>query len=474
MHPLGSPFVRDQLSIRTVTMNDKPLLAARAYVLYWMQSCQRLEDNWALRLATLESDRVNKPLLIHHGIDASDTYASARFLTFMLEGAQEMATRASVLGLTYRCSVSHGAAEDRQLLDRLARNAALVVTDQFPSDGVNERTAAAARRIDSRLLAVDSYGVVPSACFDREEYSARTIRPKYRKLLDVAAEAVQDRSPKRALPDALLASFPFARTNVLACDVAAVASSWPVDQKVRPVGTRGGLVAARTRLHAFVADGLHDYSNRRLHPSDESGTSRLSPYLRYGMISPLEVVAAVRVSAPPAAGNAYLDEALTWRELALNFCLRNPGHASLDALPAWARRTIIAHASDRREVTYSLAELESATTHDEVWNAGQRELVETGVMHPVMRMLWGKAVASWAPTCEEALAWMLHLNNKYALDGRDPASYAGAQWCLGKFDRPFAERRVLGVIRTMSLERARAKHDLGRYLARWQPERMVA
>jgi deoxyribodipyrimidine photo-lyase len=229
-------------------------------------------------------------------------------------------------------------------------------------------------------------------------------------------------------------------------------------------------VAARARLMAFIADGLHGYAERRRNPSDDGGSSRLSPYLHHGMISPLEVVRAVRAGVGEAQSEAFLNEMLTWRELSLNFCLRNPHHASLAALPDWVQRSMKTHAGDAREVTYSLDALERGATHDPIWNAGQRELVETGQMHNVVRMLWGKAVITWTRRYEEALAWLLHLNDKYALDGRDPNSYAGIQWCFGKFDRPFAARPVWGTIRPMSLERARSKYDMADYLARWSPQ----
>ena len=188
------------------------------------------------------------------------------------------------------------------------------------------------------------------------------------------------------------------------------------------------------------------------------------------MISPLEVVSAVRRHAPPEQSEAFLNEMLTWRELSLNFCLRNPEHASLAALPDWVHRSMRAHAADRRVVTYTLDELERAATHDPIWNAGQRELLETGLMHNVVRMLWGKSVITWTNSYGDALAWLLHLNNKYGLDGRDPNSFAGIQWCFGKFDRPFASRPVWGTIRPMSLERAHAKYDVADYIARWSPK----
>ncbi|MEO8561869.1 MAG: deoxyribodipyrimidine photo-lyase [bacterium] len=466
-HPLGSPYVRDQVSLRAVTLNEKRLQPEGEYILYWMQSTQRLEDNWALRFATLEADRVGKPLLIHQGLDPTQTHASDRFHTFALQGARELAERARDLGLTYRFALRRRREDDRRVVDRLASRAALVVTDLFPTGGVAERSQRLADRVSCRVVAVDSVGVVASASFHREEYAARTLRPKLARLIEHSLEAVDDRPPKRSLAQSLLDTIDVDWLDLRQCDVGAEVAKCEIDHTVRPVATRGGLTAARARLSSFVRDGLSDYADRRRNPSDASGSSRLSPWLHHGMISPLEVVRAVRASAPVEASEAFLNEMLTWRELSLNFCLRNPNYASLSALPDWVRRSMHAHADDVRDPIYTLDELERAATHDPIWNAGQRELLESGQMHNVVRMLWGKSVITWAPTYADALAWLIHLNDKYALDGRDPNSYAGIQWCLGKFDRPFAARPVWGTIRPMSLERAYTKYPMAEYLDRW-------
>ena len=473
-HPIGSPYVRDQISQRATLLNEKRLQPEGDYVLYWMQSTQRFEDNWALRYATFEADRVGKPLIIHHGIDATYPYASDRFHTFMLQGAQELAVRAERLGLTYRFALPHRREGDHRAIDGLARRAAVVVTDAFPTEGVAARSQRLAERVPCRVVAVDSVGVVAAAAFHREEYAARTIRPKLARLIDHSLEPVDDRPPRRTLPASVVESLDVEWLDVARCDVAAEVARCEIDHGVAAVASRGGLRAARARLAAFVADGLHDYAQRRRNPSDEGGSSRLSPYLHYGMISPQEVVRAVRAGASPEASEAFLNEMLTWRELSLNFCLRNPHHASLAALPAWVHRWRGAHRHDRREVTYTLDTLERAATHDPIWNAGQRELLETGQMHNVVRMLWGKSVITWTPTYEEALDSLLHLNDRYALDGRDPNSYAGIQWCFGKFDRPFAARPVWGTIRPMSLDRAHAKYEMGEYLSRWGAEPVEA
>jgi deoxyribodipyrimidine photo-lyase len=466
-HPLGSPYVRDQVSLRAVTLNEKRLQPEGEYVLYWMQTTQRFEDNWALRFATLEADRVGKPLLILQGLDPTPAHASDRFHTFVLEGARELAARAQDLGLTYRFALRRRRDDDRRVLDRLTRRAALVVTDLFPTDGVAERSQLLADRVNCRMVAVDSVGVVASASFHREEYAARTLRPKLARLIEQSLEPVDDRPPKRPLTQSVLDSLEVDWLDLGSCDIAAEVAGCDIDHSVRPSVIRGGLAAARSRLASFVRDGLLDYADRRRNPSDAAGSSRLSPWLHHGMISPFEVVRAVRASAPAHASETFLNEMLTWRELSLNFCLRNPRYASLAALPDWVHRSMRVHADDVRGPMYSLEELERAATHDPIWNAGQRELAESGQMHNVVRMLWGKSVITWAPTYEDALAWLIQLNDKYALDGRDPNSYAGIQWCFGKFDRPFAARPVWGTIRPMSLERAYAKYPMDAYLDRW-------
>jgi len=473
-HPIGSPYVRDQISQRATPLNGKRLQPEGEFVLYWMQSTQRFEDNWALRYATFEADRVGKPLLVVQAIGSTYPYASDRFHTFMLQGARELAERAALLGLTYRFALHPRRDEDHHAIARLARRAAIVVTDHFPTEGVAARSQRLADAAHCRVVAVDSVGVVAAAAFHREEYAARTIRPKLARLIDHNLEPVDDRPPRRALPTSVLDSLEVEWLDVERCDIAAEVERCRIDHDVAPVASRGGLRAARARLAAFVTDGLHDYAQRRRNPSDDGGSSRLSPYLHYGMISPVEVVRAVRAGASPEASEAFLNEMLTWRELSLNFCLRNPQHASLAALPDWVHRSMRAHQHDHREVTYTLDALERAATHDPIWNAGQRELLETGQMHNVVRMLWGKSVITWTPTYAEALAALLHLNDKYALDGRDPNSYAGIQWCFGKFDRPFAARPVWGTIRPMSLDRAHTKYRMGKYLARWGAEPVEA
>jgi deoxyribodipyrimidine photo-lyase len=266
-------------------------------------------------------------------------------------------------------------------------------------------------------------------------------------------------------------------------------ASLPLDASVAPVGpTRGGRPAGLARMREFLKRRLRGYADSRSAPRSlaEGHQSGLSPYLHFGHVSIEEVAEAVLGEGfseaelfPENAGkrenffsrdadvNAFLDEALVWRDAGFLWqAARRRDAASLErALPGWALATLRAHARDRRAFSYSLEEWEAGQTHDPLWNAAQRELRLTGTIHNYLRMLWGKKVLEWSRTPEEAYATLVHLNNKYALDGRDPNSWSGILWCLGLFDRPWPERRVYGVVRSMSSESAAKKFDLAPYYA---------
>jgi deoxyribodipyrimidine photo-lyase len=236
---------------------------------------------------------------------------------------------------------------------------------------------------------------------------------------------------------------------------------------VAPVpATRGGTLAARSRLERFLAHGLSRYEEGRQDPNADA-TSGLSPYLHFGNISPAEVVLRAREAGPAEQYAKFQDEILTWRELAFNFTWFNPRHRTAEAIPQWAREELSRGEADPRPALYSREELEGARTAEPLWNAAQRAYVRDGWMPNALRMLWGKAVVQWTRTAGEALAILEHLNNKYALDGRDPSTYLNLQWVFGRFDRPFYRRPIFGTVRYMSLRATEKKFDVPRVVARY-------
>jgi len=481
-HALQSDYVRDQLVQRSVDLNGKRHNPDGEYVLYWMQSTHRLNENWALRAAIRAADKIGRPLLVHQGLDPTYPYAADRHHTFMLQGARDTAQRALETGIAYQFVLRERRVDDRRVVDRLAARAYLVVTDLFPTAGIRERTARFAERVGCRVLAVDSSCTVPSGLFGVAEYAARTIRPKLAKVLDHSLELVEDCAPRLDMPEPLRQSLidtthsallPVATMDSAAIGAAVARSE--VDHGVGPVAhTPGGSVAAELVLQRFLVEHLSAYNEQRGNSSMEESTSGLSPYLHVGQIASAAVVRAARDSGAPAGSiDAFVQQVTTWRELSYNWCLRTPDFDQLAALPAWIQKTMREHVADPRPQLYDLATLERGETHDEFWNAAQRQLLATGVIHNYARMLWAKTLLLWTPDYETARQWMFYLNDKYALDGRDPNSVGGIMWCLGLWDRPWGNKPIWGGIRPMVTARVRLKFDTSAYLARWNGGRTL-
>ncbi len=474
-HALDSDFVRDQLVPRTSDANRMRTQPDGEYVLYWMQSTQRLHENWALRAAIRAADKVGKPLVIHQGLDPTYPHASDRHTHHILHAARETSRIAEQLGLHYQFVLRHKRDDDRRVVDRLAQHAYLVVTDRFPTAGVDARTWRFAERAHCRVLAVESSCVVPSGVLGKAEWAARTIRPKLAKLRDLSLEGVEERGPAASLTRDVTQRVDDARevdmlrlASMSDDDIAREIAASEIDHGVEPVHDFvPGASAAAERLREFVVERLPHYNERRNEAADEN-TSHLSPDLHYGHIAAADVVRAALASDAPAADvDAFVDQVITWRELSYNWCLHTPRFDQLDALPDWIQRTMAAHANDVRPESYTLAQLDAAETDDELWNSAQRQLMRSGVIHNYARMLWGKQIVRWAPTYEDARAWMFHLNDRYALDGRDPNSVGGIMWCLGLWDRSWGNKPIWGGLRPMLTSRAGRKFDVGRYVRKW-------
>jgi deoxyribodipyrimidine photo-lyase len=251
VHLLESDYVRDQLATRALVLNEKRLQPEGEYILYWMQSTHRFEDNWALRFAVREADRLNRPLLIHQGLDPTYEHANDRIHTFILQNARELAKRAAALGLTYQFVLRRRRDDDRRVVDRLSARACLVVTDRYPTAGIAERTVRFAERAPCRVTAVESHCVVPAGSFGKEEYAARTIRPKLAKLRELSLQPAADGAARKALSAKIFDSLecdalPIATMSD--ADIAAEVAQCEIDHTVPAVASTfivSGLPAAR-------------------------------------------------------------------------------------------------------------------------------------------------------------------------------------------------------------------------------------
>jgi deoxyribodipyrimidine photo-lyase len=478
--------------LRVRDTNGAPVNPDGSFVLYWMIAARRPSHNFALDRALARAVELGRPLVILEALRVDYPHASDRLHRFAIDGMAANARAFNGTPALYYPYVEPRKGARKGLLELLGRKAAVVVTDDYPCFFLPHAITAAARRLTVRLEAVDSNGLLPLAAAPQAYTAAVHFRRYVQRVLRThiidtpAAAPFAQAAPPRipALPREVVERWPAASPELLAGSVSALAEL-PIDHTVPAIATRGGFEAARRGLAAFIRDRLASYRDGHNHPDDHA-TSRLSPYLHFGHLSAHEVFDAVMRHegwnlgrlGPRATGmregwwgtgraaEAFLDQLIVWRDLSFNTCHRQPDdYFKYGSLPVWARTTLAAHAQDPRPFRYARNTFEQARTHDPLWNAAQREMVRDGWMHNYMRMLWGKKILEWSTTPEDALDTMVALMNRWSIDGRDPNSYAGYMWVLGKYDRPWPERAVFGTVRSMTSESAAKKIRVKAYVA---------
>jgi deoxyribodipyrimidine photo-lyase len=441
----------------TVRRDGPPDHAGRA-VVYWMQRAQRAADNPALGTAIAAANVLGKPVVVYCQLTRGIAGATLRQYRFFLDGVADVAAALAQrrIGFVLRTDAYPG------FFGFCAEvGPALVVGDENPLRASERTKQRVARHLAVPFWTVDADVIVPSRLLARQHYAARTIRPRIQAQLPRFLRPIVSQAPRHAWkPTRPLASL---RPEP------GVLEGMPIDRSVGPVATvRGGGRAGRARLRRFLAERLRGYAENRNRPEREA-TSELSPYLHFGHLGPHTVALAVRnADAPARDRQAFLEELIVRRELAVNFVRFNPAYDRLAGAEPWAVRTLAAHRADPRAHCYSARQLEQAETHDELWNAAQRQMVYTGWMHGYLRMYWAKKILEWSESPEAAYEIAVKLNDRYELDGRDPNGYAGVAWAVGgKHDRAWGpERPIYGTIRYMSFASTSRKFDSRAYIER--------
>jgi deoxyribodipyrimidine photo-lyase len=440
---------------RVQNLNDEEV-GDGDYVLYWMQSSQRAQQNHALEYAVQQANELDQPLLVVFGITDDYPEANLRHYAFMLEGlkdAQEALAKRGIKLVVRRGSPDEVAIE-------AGRDASLIVTDRGymrPQKRWRERVAKEAGRL---VVQVESDVVVPvELASGKQEHAARTLRPRIGEHIeDFLVELTPTKVGKQ--------STNMQQLGLDLSDIDAVLDGMDLD---RSVGTlshmyRGGNTSAKEMFRRFSKRSLGDYDANRNQPQTDY-VSHMSKYLHFGHVSPIWLALEARkAKAKQDNIDSFVEELIVRRELSMNFVFYNNDYDSYSNLPGWAKQTLEEHKSDEREYVYSRAQLENAETHDEYWNAAMREMVHTGYMHNYMRMYWGKKILEWSNTPEYAYRTTLYLNNKYFLDGRDPNSFANVAWVFGQHDRGWTEREVYGKVRYMSSGGLERKTKPGQYV----------
>jgi deoxyribodipyrimidine photo-lyase len=497
-----------------VRRSGAPRNGARC-VVYWMQRAMRIVDNAALDVAIQAGNLLDLPVVVFFSVIPDYPHANLRHYHFMAQGLRDVEADAAERGVGFVVR-RHPDNSLEAFLEEA--EAALLIGDENPCREPERWRRVLARRLKLPYWTVDADVVVPSRVFDRSFVLMHHFRPHLKRELPkflVAPKTIEPLHPWK--PWKALPSFS------LSGDI--TAGFGKLDRAVKPVDSfTGGTHAALKRVAEFVGlesgsgigssgpdqhpemevlrlrsaqgaapnsaqDGgldlergsadapLARYDVVRNHP-ELRGTSRLSPYLHFGNIGPLTVALAVEEAvrqgkATASARDRFLEQLIGWRELSVLFVRHEPNYDNWECAAPWARKTLVEHTGDPRPHCYTLKQLERAETVDELWNAAQREMVETGWMHGYMRMYWAKKILEWAPDPARAFEWAVELNDRYELDGRDPNGYAGIAWALvGRHDRPWFNRPVFGLVRTMTGASMAKKFDAGAYI-REQSDRLL-
>jgi deoxyribodipyrimidine photo-lyase len=437
------------------------------FILYWMQASQRVEYNHALEYAVRQANEQKIPVATLFVLTDGFPEANLRHYTFMLEGLQEVKKGLEGRRILF---VALRGAPDKEAV-KVSRQASMVVTDCGYLRVQREWRKEVAENAPCPVVQVETDVVVPvEEAYPKEAYSAAVLRPKINSQLGKYLVPLSETPVKHTLRNQDFAGLDLKKP------IPSILSSLSIDRTVKPVSHfRGGTSEAKRLLVDFIAHKLKDYGELRSDPSLDC-VSHMSPYLHFGQVSPLYIAMQVQEAGriPAKTREAYLEELIVRRELAMNFAHYSPAYDSFQAIPDWAKRTLKGHQRDKREYVYSLDELEEGRTHDPYWNAAQKEMIVTGKMHNYMRMYWGKKILEWCSSPEEAFRVAVYLNNKYELDGRDPNSFTGVAWCFGKHDRPWGERKIFGQVRYMNDAGLRRKFKIDDYVTKVGATRRVA
>ena len=428
-------------------------------VVYWMQRAVRAVDNPALDMAIAAANLLSLPVVIYFGVIPNYPNANLRHYHFLQQGLRDAAEDAVERGIGFVA---------RRAPDTLASfleevRAALLIGDENPCREPERWRGVLARRLSIPFWTVDADVVVPSRVFNRSFVLLRHFRPHLQAELPKFLVAPPRIEPQyRWKPSRTLLSFNLSE------DI--TKGFTKLDRTIRPVDSfTGGTRSAVRRLGEFLKSDVAVYDENRNHP-ELAGTSRLSPYLHFGNISPLTIALVVEKAASSGKISSktkerFLEQLIGWRELAVLFVRHESNYDNWECAAPWARRTLLEHASDPRPYKYTFVQLERAGTHDELWNAAQRQMVTTGWMHNYMRMYWAKKILEWSPDPVTAFDWAVILNDRYQLDGRDPNGYAGIAWAIvGKLDRPWFNRPVFGLVRPMTGTSIAKKFDAAAYI----------
>lgn len=441
---------------RTILLNNKSYSSGP--IVYWMSRDQRTKDNWALIFAQEQALEKKVPLLVIFSLYPKYKNINLRQIDFMFKGLQVVEKNLKKLNIPFILLTGK---TEQIICDFVKKEKiGMIVTDFSPLLPSRKRKEKIANQISIPFYEVDTHNIVPVwIASPKQEFGAYTIRPKVNKLL---SEFLEEFILLKKHPYTYEKSF---KEVIWEKEL----KTLNPDSSVKPLDIPSGENNAIKAMHNFLTKRLDNYDEKRNDPT-ENGQSNLSYYLHFGQLSSQRVALEMgELAIDRKDKDAYLEELIVRKELSDNYCFYNKNYKSIKGLPNWALKTIDEHKDDKREITYTLDQLEKAQTHDELWNASQLEVVHKGKIHGYMRMYWAKKILEWTKSTQQAIDFCVYINDKYELDGRDPNGYVGILWSVGGLhDRAWFDRPIFGKIRYMSYNGAKSKFNIKKYIAQNQ------
>ena len=408
---ISTDFIIEQKTnpARIYELNSKPI--RRGKIVYLCEREIRAKDNFALQFAIEKSKELNLSLKIIHPKIKYDYRQKQRFIDNQVEQTK---TQFSNIGLDFEII------ENTPVEIIKNTKPAILIIDFNP---ILKRDYL--KNADFKIYEIDGHNIIPAKFVSKkQEYSAATLRIKiYHNIYPFLTEFMNLTSDK---------------------------------------------VEADYVLDDFIKNKLQYYSENKNNPS-VNVISSLSKYLNLGFISSQRIALEVIQSGVKDINKeTFLEELIIRKELSDNFCLYSKSFKNFSSIPNWAKMSLENHKYDIRPYIYSIEMLESAKTHDKLWNATQTQLVKEGIIHGYLRMYWAKKILEWMSTPEEALKTAIYLNDKFAYDAPSANGYVGILWAIGGLhDRAFADYPVTGKIRRMTYDSIKRKYDLFSYIKKY-------
>lgn len=453
------------------------------YVLYVCSRDQRVSDNIALNYAIDIANKKEIPIKVFFNLYPKVKNRVYQHYEFMLRGIAELSSTLQNKGINFYFRSGSLVKNIKNFTD-----VDTIVFDFSPLKSVVNIKKRIIDSFDTNIFEVDTHNIIPVwYTSQKEEFGAYTIRPKIYRLINqfLNEDLLKWQNPLFRDKINLKTDFKINPSKKeLLDELEQLNLEKPITLKFK---FDPGESEAKKILRNFLDNGLVNYHLDRNDPS-KNNQSNLSLYLHYGQISSLRVVLEVLKkisnkkffwmskvlesdSEIEKSIKVFLEELVVRKELSDNYCYYNYNYDNINGAKPWARETLQKHLKDKREYIYSIEELESCKTHDDIWNSAQYQLITQGKIHGYMRMYWAKKFLEWSQNPSEAIERAIYLNDKFSIDGYDPNGYTGIMWSIcGIHDRAWFERSIFGKIRYMSYNSLKKKYNLDNYIFSKDPQ----